>query len=347
MYDQLCRRIAFLCALFILLANFTSFGLRSSLAQDSRYDPLQVSSSGKIQTRDETIEESNRKVPIRIYLPAGIDQSKIDQRHPVLLFSHGLGGSREAAPYLGNHWAGRGYVCVFLQHPGSDTSAWQDAPLGQRKAVLREAASAKNFMSRIEDVKLILDSIEKWDKDPKHFLSGKIDLSKIGMSGHSFGAVTTQSVSGQSYPLVGARYTDARIRAAMPFSPSLPRQGDPKQAFSKVGIPWMLMTGTNDENPIEKTDPATRAMVFGALPPTTDHYQIVLKDATHGAFADGRGVINRSESADRYHKVILALSTAFWDAYLKDDSSAKEWLRSDSVRKILIQEDRWEVVVAN
>ena len=47
---------------------------------------------------------------------------------PVILFSHGLGGNREGSKFLGEHWAARGYVAVFLQHPGSDDSVWKGKP---------------------------------------------------------------------------------------------------------------------------------------------------------------------------------------------------------------------------
>ena len=43
------------------------------------------------------------------------------------------------------------------------------------------------------------------------------------MSGHSFGAVTTEAVSGEALPAGGQRFTDARITAAIAFSPSSPK----------------------------------------------------------------------------------------------------------------------------
>jgi predicted dienelactone hydrolase len=39
--------------------------------------------------------------------------------------------------------------------------------------------------------------------------TGRLDMNKIGMSGHSFGAVTTQAVSGQGL----ARHRRAEVRA--------------------------------------------------------------------------------------------------------------------------------------
>ena len=76
----------------------------------------------------------------------------------------GLGGSCEGSAYLGQHWAGRGYVAVFLQHPGSDSAVWQDQAPAKRLQAMREAASAKNFILRVKDVPALLDQLERWNR---------------------------------------------------------------------------------------------------------------------------------------------------------------------------------------
>ncbi len=48
-----------------------------------------------------------------------------------------------------------------------------------------------------------------------------------------------------------------------------------------------------------------------------------------------------------HHRSILALSTAFWDAYLRDNQDAKDWLKSSSVRDILDPADRWDAESAD
>ena len=48
---------------------------------------------------------------------------------PVILFSHGLGGSRNGYKYVRAHWTARGYATIFLQHPGSDESLFLVCPL--------------------------------------------------------------------------------------------------------------------------------------------------------------------------------------------------------------------------
>jgi hypothetical protein len=40
--------------------------------------------------------------------------------------------------------------------------------------------------------------------------------------------------------------------------------------------------------------------------------------------------------------VILALSTAFWDAFLREDDDARAWLDGDGPRTLLEADDRWQ-----
>ena len=87
------------------------------------YDPL-FTSGMPIRVDTTTIEDQvrNRQIPILVYLPESASP------RPVILFSHGLGGNLRAATYLGMHWAARGYVAVFLQHPGSDETILDGVP---------------------------------------------------------------------------------------------------------------------------------------------------------------------------------------------------------------------------
>lgn len=43
-----------------------------------------------------------------------------------------------------------------------------------------------------------------------------------------------------------------------------------------------------------------------------------------------------------HHRAILAITTAFWDSYLRDDAEAKKWLDSDAVRGVLEKADQWQ-----
>lgn len=299
------------------------------------YDPLKVP---EVKVASSTFEvkdaKRERTLPIRVYLPAG------DKPAPVIVFSHGLGGSRDNNPYLGNHWAGRGYAVVFVQHPGSDENVWKEAPAGGRAETLKKAASIENYLDRAKDIPVVLDALARWNDEKEHALYHRLDLDHLGMSGHSFGAQTTQAVAGQSLARGRLALGEPRIRAAVMMSPSPPSAGDPAQAFAPVKIPCLLMTGTRDDSPIGNTTAADRLKVFPYLQ-QAPAWQVVFEGATHMAFGE-RDLAGREPADPRYHRAILALTTAFWDAELKGDPAARTWLDGAGAKSVLSDKDRWE-----
>lgn len=298
------------------------------------YDPLAVSESN---TSSLTLKfedgRRHRELPIKVYLPQS------PERAPVVLFSHGLGGSREGSAFLGRHWSGRGYVAVFVQHPGSDESVWRDLPAAERMPALRRAANVQTTVARILDLPAVIDQLERWQDEAGHPLAGRLDLARIGMSGHSFGAITTQAISGMRFPN-GQKPTEPRIRAAVIMSPSGARDGaDNAAAFESVAIPWLLMTGTHDAFPIGNIDIRSRFSVFPVLP-AGNKFELVLNRAEHSVFTENALPGDREPRNPNHHRAILAISTAFWDAYLRDNADARQWLTGNAARGVLEAEDR-------
>jgi predicted dienelactone hydrolase len=306
-------------------------------AKPATYDTLAV---GKSEVKSATYEardvRRDRVLPIRVYLP------KSEKPAPVILFSPGLGGSCDNTPYLGIHWAGRGYVVVFIQHPGSDESVWKGVPAMLRMAPMKRAASGEAFMDRNEDIPVVIDALETWNAEAGHALKGRMDLAHIGMSGHSLGAVITQAMAGQDYAGGRISFLEKRISAAVMMSPNIPKLGDPAKAFGKITMPCLLLTGTGDDSPIGDSKAADRLKVFPNLT-GAPAWQVVFDGATHMSFGERslRGL--GKKGGDRYHAAILALTTAFWDAHLRGDEAAEEWLNSDDAKKALDPKDKWEI----
>ena len=323
-------------------SNFLSItclvlSLASADVYAGTYDPLVVDPAFRPSQLDLTVHDAarNRDLPIRVYLPANTAPE------PVVLFSHGLGGSRTGSVFLGEHWAARGYVAVFLQHPGSDDSVWKNEPAPQRMQAMHQAVSLVNFLLRVRDVPAVLNQLEIWNGDKTNPLAGRLDLKKVGMSGHSFGAVTTEAVSGETLDVGGQRFADPHIKAAIAFSPSSPKAGSAAKAFGSVTIPWMLMTGTKDVAPIGDANLASRLAVYPALH-GAPKYEVVLNNAEHSAFTDRPLPGDREPRNPNHHRVILALSTAFWDAYLRGDAGALAWLNGAGPRSVMEPADQWQ-----
>ncbi|MCL4109619.1 UNVERIFIED_CONTAM: hypothetical protein GTU68_061876 [Idotea baltica] len=317
-------------------ANFLTALLLPN-SQIEAYDPLTVDKEVTVVDTRFSYGDDKRMVPLRLYLP------KSTEATPVILYSHGLGGSRDAGTFVGKHWAGRGYVVVTMQHAGSDKSVMEGIPLRQKLGALKKAANAASAQARYRDVKATLDHLDSLNQ-PGEKYAARFDLTKVGMGGHSFGAVTTQAVSGQKFGRQGQLHTDKRIDAAVAFSPSPPSFGSASDAFDSVSIPWLLMTGTEDESMLARTTPEKRQEVFQHLPKSGQFYELVLDGAKHEAFADERTnrFRSRSNRNPNHHKAIKALSTAFWDTYLKGDESAKTWLNGRDAKSVLEQSDVWQ-----
>lgn len=292
--------------------------------------------------------QRDRTIPVKVYYPSQRPSGLL----PVILFSHGLGGSREAAGYLGRHWASHGYVSVHLQHPGSDESLWRGE--SQPLQVLREAAkNPRAALDRVADVRFVLDRLGQLQNEPSP-LKARLDLQRIGMSGHSFGAHTTLVLAGQVAVLPGGReisQADPRIKAAVILSPPVPqRPAQREKAFRKIAIPCLYMTGTEDDSPIGETRKEDRRLPFDLSGDLADRYLIIFTGGDHmifsgrdrslfatpGILAGGLARLRQVRERDElFHRLIGAASTAFWEAYLRGDAKAKKWLAEGDFEKLL------------
>jgi predicted dienelactone hydrolase len=286
-----------------------------------------------------------RTVPVRVRWPSTHLPVPASGR-PVVLFSHGLGGSREGGAVWGEAWARAGFVVVHLQHPGSDTEAIR-GQLGQRGG-LQNVASAEQLRARLGDVGFVLDEIQR-----RHTTTGAADAAwasvrpdAVGMSGHSFGAHTTLGMAGQAYPGV-APLKERRLAAFAAFSPALPAGGDPRQAFATVQRPTLCLTGTLDGDVIGNgSTPERRRAVFDALP-EGHKALLLLENADHMTFGGQNGrfmeLLRRNPATRKaqplQHALIAAITTDWWRAHLLGDAAAEQRLRSPAG---LGPQDRWQ-----
>lgn len=289
----------------------------------SRAEVEQATKTGQDAARVETIygewrdDARDRTVPYKVYLPATHDPA------PIVIFSHGLGGSREAAGYLMNYLAQNGFIGVVLQHPGSDSALLR----GERRPAraiesLRAGMDARAAIARFGDVRFAIDQLEAANANGP--LAGRLDLSRIGMSGHSYGALTTLVAVGQRLR-AGApdAFRDARIDAAIVYSPNAPRDQAPEEALSGIATPILHFTGTEDRTPFDLEEtPAGRQIPFQTIS-GADQYLVVLDGGDHMIFS-GRvqagGAMTAAQAA--HTEAIERESLTFWRAYLLGNAQA-------------------------
>ncbi len=321
------RALTFLCLVALLVTPLVARPAQAPAP--GSYTVATVSYDWTDSTRD-------RKVPVKIYYP-----EKGQGPFPVIIFSHGLGGSREGCEYLGRHWASRGYVSVHVQHLGSDDAVWKGNAQPAR-AMVQAAADPRNALNRTQDVSFTLDRVEALNRDVSP-LRGRLDLHAIGMAGHSFGAWTTLAIAGQSFGLrQETSLADPRIKAAVEMSAPVSRRGDLDRAYAKIALPILHMTGTLDDSPIGDTKAAERRIPFDRIQ-APGQYLVTFQGGDHMIFSGRPRRAGGGEKDRQFQELILQGSTAFWDAYLKGDAAAKSWLSGDGYAGVLGAEGKLEV----
>lgn len=286
-------------------------------------------SSTRVEWKD---ARRDREVPAKIYFPADGEGP-----FPMVIFSHGLGGSREGYAYLGRHWASHGYVSVHLEHDGSDAEVWR----GQADAAAemnRAAKDPRNAIDRPKDVSLAIDELTRMNGEKDGPLENLLDVERIAVAGHSFGAFTALAVVGEagSHAVDGRALADARVKAAIPMSAPVPaaRQLRFDAVYGRIATPCLHMTGTLDESPIAFTKAEDRRVPYDHIK-LADQYLVTFIGGDHAIFS---GRIRRGRQAERdevFAALIRMSTTAFLDAYLNEDAKAKQWLQTGGLKAAL------------
>ena len=180
-----------------------------------------------------------RPVPVRLYQPIA---SSSATPTPLIIFSHGIGGSRLGYSYLGSYWASHGLASLHVQHVGSDRSIWFGNPFNLVSR-LQEAAQEQEALARVFDLRFALTQILR---DP---LGQAINPSQIIAAGHSYGANTTLLASGArvSRNAIPIDLHDTRIKAAIVISaPRFYGQNTVDSILQPVRLPTLHITATED-----------------------------------------------------------------------------------------------------
>lgn len=257
-----------------------------------------------------------RPVPVRIRMPAGT--GKVG----VILFSHGLGGSRDAGSIWAHAWAEAGFAVINLQHAGTDSAIFG-------KPGFRALLNGEQLATRARDVQFVIGELGR------RVIEGACDLRRIdplrvGLAGHSFGAQTVQAVSGQSFPVkYEPPLSDPRVRAAVGLSPSPPIAGVAQISFSTIAIPFLSVTGTADAVPsVTPITAIERQLPFRLMPPG-NKFLLVLQGGTHEMFAGQPfPTLLNGEPPPRVRDTVVAVTTAFWRAILDKDAASLNWLQN-------------------
>ncbi len=271
----------------------------------------------------------------------GLDYSIVrpaqpDAPMPIVIYSIPMvWGARHRSPpinYISRYLAAAGYCVIRVSHTDSDRHVF---PIDVDDAEDRYGYVSENIRDtekshhRFLDTPFLIDSLESWSAGTGP-LAGLLDLSRIGMSGHSFGGWTVYFAMGKKIGREGTSYADARLKAGIVYSPSPSIDPyTPVEHFEDVRAPMLHIAGSRDVSWSEPTLPEDRIWAFEKIN-APEQYRLMLKGADHMTFPGGqddRGTATPREK--NLHTIIKTVSLVFWDAYLRDSDTAKDWLRTE------------------
>ncbi|HYW74556.1 MAG TPA: hypothetical protein VE961_26260 [Pyrinomonadaceae bacterium] len=298
------------------------------------------------ETIDTTIHDLQRKkdLPIRVIAP------KSGGPFPVIVFSHGAGGSGKNYFALTGFWASHGYILIQPTHNDSLAlrhEKGEEQPANARELIEEYRFNYEDWINRVRDLTLVMDSLSDLQRRFPE-LKGKLDRDRIGVGGHSYGAFTTQMIGGVTLDIPGQakrqNFGDPRPRALLLLSAQGKNQnGLTETSWQTLTRPTMTMSGTKDSGLMGqlanwRKDPFTYA-------PPPDKYLVWIDGAFHMSFtgalaepqaAQGsrRGLaaqLTQGTDQKAVFDYVKVASIAFWDAYLKHEPKAKDYLQSDTL----------------
>lgn len=271
----------------------------------------------------------NKDLHLRIFYPEGPGP------FPIIVFSHGAGGSQNCCDALTHHWASYGYVTL---QPTHEDSASQRKNSGEQddnflRAVRDALKKPELWGSRPKDVSFLLNSLPALQERIPG-LVGRLDTAHIGVGGHSMGAFTADAIAGALVDLPnhpGTSFADSRVKAALLLSPQGPGEfGLTEHSWDQVAVPLLSMTGSLDSG-ANRQGPAWKKIPFERSEPG-DKYHVFISGANHMSFVSARTLMPaRAAQGEMILAYVNSASLAFWDAYLKADLAAKRYLQSDAL----------------
>jgi predicted dienelactone hydrolase len=240
--------------------------------------------------------------------------------YPLLVFSHGYGGSGLGSVFLTEPLAARGWIVAAPDH--HDRYSAVRIRSGQKKhfdrlGLLKHAREISNsssedrdaYLYRLDEIKLLLDRILQSERFGK-----SIDKNKIAIGGHSFGGFTALGLCG-TIP----ERRDDRIKGVLLYSTGAGGYLFEENELAGVKMPSMYFLGERERRQKRgtKTMTALADRVYRNL--TAPKYFLEVRGANHFSF-NNRFTNKRSarflSGTEEQFEVIRRYSIAFLEKHV-------------------------------
>ncbi|OIB00929.1 carboxylic ester hydrolase [Paenibacillus sp. LC231] len=256
--------------------------------------------------------------------------SSMEQEYPILIFSHGMTGFRNQNTFQIEELASHGYIVVGIDH--AYDAAATVYPDGREVLINKHQLSGFEALDEhmtlwTQDVSFILNRLEQLNRqDEQDRFTGRLDLERIGMFGHSYGGATAAQML----------LKDSRIKAAINMDGTLYGEPIPSTGLNK---PYLQMNGEKSIDKSKFDNSLDQAMVQSGH--TREYYEdfweetvkrrmnalqgggyaMTIPHTSHMSYTDfhlfSPLLPNPGEDPEAVHRIINEVSVAFFDQHLK------------------------------
>ena len=334
-------------AVAMLMAQHAAAGNARAQRRYDRPGPYKIRTLEFPDLTDQ--KRDGRRVPLKVLFPSE------GKGLPLVIISHGAGGNWDANLYQAQHLVSHGYIVVNVEHVFSNNARIKHYMTrdggGMRfwQALHRLTTDPRAVLERPRDVSFAIDQATAWNREHAE-LAGRMDLQKIAVMGHSFGAYTVLVVCGARpildhldppvAPGKGLASDLSDSRAAFGFAMSPQSPGGTffaKQSYQTIDRPLVCLTGSRD---VQKSStgrlmpPHTRRQVFDLLPEGNKLF-LWLRNADHMCFSDGpRARLLPSRAREDAQRISKALMLLACDRYLKSAKEAEKRMNKEYVNSL-------------
>lgn len=321
------------CMLLLLSTSISLFIVEKNQAQAveqgraTAYHSASFRSAAKVFESTLESGRANKNLPYKLSVPL------FKGPCPVIVLSHGAGGSYDGNKNLVESWVNSGFACIQPLH--ADSVRYKRS-LGQSVSLrdsMNDSNDPKNWSSRVQDIEDILDSLDSINQLCPWI---QFDKNRIGLAGHSFGAFTAQLVAGVTPPQKARASTlnDRRVKAVLLLSPQGVSRGGPlgfddASAWRGMNMPVMVMTGSQDNGRTGET-PDWRLEPYKYCP-AGSKFLVFLNNANHMTFAGNGNFSGRRELL--FKRIAGGFDTSYLNPYIEKESSLffRAFLYGDAV----------------
>ena len=203
-----------------------------------------------------------------------------DSLFPILIFSHGITGSRHLHQVMYEYLASRGYVVIAPDHsydanitifPNLNYADYRSDITGHPDSV---HIRSMQMNTRAKDISFIIDQIQKlYSGEIKSSLSGKLNLDRIAVGGHSYGGATATLASD----------IDSRIKTCFVLDSWISPIPD-QTIRNGIHIPFLFMgRPTWEGSDYPGNYPTLDSLMANSSNPK---YRLIIKESQHLDFSD-------------------------------------------------------------